>query len=423
MKLSLVCPHCSAELELDEIAPGTRFECPGCGGECVAPGADPPAPRMRRPLRIPARRDTAPPPVNVTVQTPRPPVLLTALLIVTAILVLVVVGCNLLGLFGAAHVAKQTAEALVATMPGAPAAKTLAAAPAAAGTVDDDAPLWSAEVSTDAMTDERSMLAMLREDDPPRGMFSKPAFLAVRFGGGLGISFAMAGVSALPDRVESQMRWDDAPAEDVPWRGGAAGFVCLRNGRELYNRLRASRKLRIRIDDVGGRRDAVFTLGGLDSALNKADPDRSIRTEADRLSKEQAGWMTKREDNGTVVLTKFGRDHWASVTECVSPIGLMVLLDSAGRIKHVCIHTRESVLAGGNWSTKIGANAGKLEPWREVAGMALYGGDPTDLVERLQRARTLVVDVHAGFDHAEIEWRLDGLADALAAARRGVADL
>ena len=428
MTLTLVCPHCSAELELDDIAPGTRFECPGCGGECIVPDADPPAPASRpRQLRIPARRDTAPPPV--VVQAPQRGIFATAfrgcgvLLVMAVILAIVVTGCNLLGLFGAAHVAKQTAEALAATMPGAPAAKTLAAAPAAAGTVGDDAPLWSAEVSTDAMTDERSMLAMLREDDPPRGIFSKPAFLAVRFGGGLGISFAMAGVSALPDRVESQMRWDDAPAEDIPWRGSAAGFICLRNGQELYNRLRTSRKLRIRIDDIGGRRDAVFTLGGLDSALNKADPDRSIRTKADRLSKEQAGWMTQRKDDGTVVLTKFGRDHWASVTEGVSPIGLMILLDTEGRIDHVCISTRESVLAGGNWFTKIGANAGKLEPWREVAGMAVYGGDRVDLVRRLERAHTLRVDVHAGLEHAEVEWRLDGLTDALAAARRGVADL
>ena len=280
MKLTLVCPHCSAELELDEIAPGTRFECPGCGGECVAPGAEPAAPRMRRQLRIPARRDTAPPPVNVTVQQQRQPVLLAAIrgcliiLAMAVILALVVTGCNLLGLFGAAHVAKQTAEAFAAARAG-----TSAATIAKTEKVED-APLWSAEVSTDPMTDARSMHALLREDDPPQGPFDKAAFLVVRFDDVLGISFAMTGVSALPDRVESQMRWDDAPAEDIPWRGGAAGFICLRNGRELYNRLRTSRKLRIRIDDIGGRRDAVFTLGGLDSALNKADPDRSIRTKA-----------------------------------------------------------------------------------------------------------------------------------------------
>ena len=114
MKLTLACPHCSAELELDEIAPGTRFECPGCGGECIAPGAEPAAPRMRRQLRIPARRDTAPAPVSVTVQAPQRGIFATAfrgcgvLLVMALILVVVIIGCNALVLGGGASAIGRT---------------------------------------------------------------------------------------------------------------------------------------------------------------------------------------------------------------------------------------------------------------------------------------------------------------------------
>lgn len=429
MKLTLVCPHCSAELELDEIAPGTHFECPGCGGECVAPGADPPAPRMRRQLRIPARRDAAPPPVNVTVQTPRPPILASAfrgcaiLLSMGVILVVAIAGCNLLGLFGAAHVAQQAAEALAAATPSAPGAKP------AAGTAKvapaDDVPLWSAEVRTDPMTDVRSIRATLRENDPPRGFLERPATLALELDERDGIRFGVFGVDAFSlGRFEAAVRWDDAPPETLPWTWSGGVGTCLRDGRELYDKLRASRRLLLRVPLPGKHRDAEFSLGGLADALNRADPGRAIRDKAERVQRESGAWKTSRDDDGTVTLAKRARDDWPGVAGRSHAI-LAIVLGADGAPGVVAIQTGETILAGGQWSTRIGASPAARETWRatDSGGCAYYGGDPVALVGRLQRARTLVVDVHAGFEHGEVEWRLDGLADALAAARRGVAEL
>lgn len=433
MTLTLVCPHCSAELELDDIAPGARFECPGCGGECIAPGADPPAPAPAprpRQLRIPARRDTAPPPVNVTVQTQRQPVLLAAirgcliLLAMAVILALIVTGCNLLGLLGAAHVAKQTAEALAAAMPGGRDAKPLAAATAAAGTADD-APLWSAEIHTDPMTDMRTVRATLRENNPPGTIFERPATLALELDERDGIRFGVFGVEAFSiGRFEADVRWDDAPAETLPWSWSGGVGTCLRDGRELFDKLRASRRLRLRVPIPGRNRDAEFSLGGLASALDRADPGRAIRNAAEQAHRTAFGWQTKREADGTVAVCKRARDAWAGVGG-ISPAILIVMLRADGAVGVVGIQAGATVIGDGRWDTKIGAFPARAEPWNASSsgGSAIYGGDAVDLVRRLERARTLRVDVHAGFDHAEVEWRLDGLSDALAAARGGVADL
>lgn len=414
MKLTLVCPHCSAELELEDIAPGARFECPGCGGECVAPGAPPAPAAPRRQLRIPARRDTAPPPVSVTVQASRPPVLLTALLLVTAILVLVVVGCHLFGVFAAAQVVKQTAEAFSA----ATIAKT--------ETVEaDDAPIWKAEVRTDTMTDARTLRATLRENNPPGTIFERPATLALELDERDGIRFGVFGVDAFSlGRFEAAVRWDDAPPETLPWTWSGGAGTCLRDGRELYDKLRASRRLLLRVPLPGKHRDAEFSLGGLADALNRADPGRAIRDKAERVQRESGAWKTSRDDDGTVTLAKRARDDWPGVAGRSHAI-LAIVLGADGAPGVVAIQTGETILAGGQWSTRIGASPAARETWRatDSGGCAYYGGDPVALVGRLQRARTLVVDVHAGFEHAEVEWRLDGLADALAAARRGVADL
>lgn len=423
MKLTLVCPHCSAELELDDIAPGTRFECPGCGGECIAPGAEPAAPRMRRQLRIPARRDTAPPPVNVTVQQQRQPVLLAAirgclvLLAMAVILALVVTGCNLLGLFGAAHVAKQTAEALAAATSSAAGAKPAAGAAKEAPAAD--VPLWTAEIRTDPMTDVRTIRATLRENNPPGTIFERPATLALELDERNGIYVGVFGVGTFSiGRAEADVRWDDAPAETLPWSWSGGVGTCLRDGRELFDKLRASRRLRLRVPIPGRNRDAEFSLGGLSAALDRADPGRTIRTAAKQSADELHDWRV----NGNILL-KPARDSWATSDGRTVPVVLSIHLDDSGRIKGVLILTGEELILDGRWLTKIGATPPEQLPWKALQGAAAFSGDSVDFVRRLERARTLRVDVHAGLGHAEVEWRLDGLSDALAAARRGVAEL
>lgn len=433
MKLTLVCPHCSAELELDDIAPGTRFECPGCGGECIAPGADPPAPASRpRQLRIPARRDTAPAPVAVTVQAPQRGIFATAfrgcgiLLVMAILLVVAIVGCNVLGLFGAATVAKKAAEALDAAAP-AVAATSPGAKPAehrSAGT-SADVPAWTAEVRTDPMTDVRTIRATLRENNPPGSIFERPATLALELDERDGIRVGVFGVDAFSiGRAEADVRWDDAPAETLPWSWSGGVGTCLRDGRELFDKLRVSRRLRLRVPIPGRNRDAEFSLGGLTAALDGADPGRAIRNAAEQAHRTAFGWQTKRDTDGTVAVCKRARDAWAAV-DGISPALLVVMLRADGSVGVVGIQTGSTVIGNGRWDTKIGAFPARAEPWNASAsgGSAVYGGDPVDLVRRLERARTLRVDVHAGLEHAEIEWRLDGLADALSAARRGVADL
>lgn len=429
MKLDFVCPRCGAELELDDIDPGTRFECPGCGGECIAPGAEPAAPRMRRQLRIPARRDAAPAPVSVTVQAPQRGIFATAfrgcavLLVMAVLLVVAIAGCNVLGLFGAAHVAQKAAEALDAATPAAaPGVKP--AEHRSAGT-SADVPVWTAEIRTDPMTDVRTVRATLRENNPPGSIFERPATLALELDERDGIRVGVFGVDAFSlGRFEAAVRWDDAPAETLPWSWSGGVGTCLRDGRELFDKLRASRRLRLRVPIPGRNRDAEFSLGGLTAALDGADPGRAIRNAAEQAHRTAFGWQTKRDTDGTVAVCKRARDAWASVGG-ISPAILVVMLRADGAVGVVGIQTGSTVIGNGRWDTKIGAFPARGEPWNASAsgGSAVYGGDPVDLVRRLERARTLRVDVHAGLENAEIEWRLDGLADALAAARRGVADL
>jgi hypothetical protein len=275
------------------------------------------------------------------------------------------------------------------------------------------------------MTDARTLRATLRENNPPGTIFERPATLALELDERDGIRVGVFGVDAFSlGRFEAVVRWDDAPPETLPWTWSGGVGTCLREGRELYDKLRASRRLRLRIPLPGKHRDAEFSLGGLADALNRADPGRAIRDKAERAEREAAAWQTSRDKDGAVMVARRARDAWTSARG-ISPALLLIRIRSDGSAGVICIDAGEPVLAGGRWRTRVGAEPAADELWKasDDGGLSYYGGNASELLRRLQRARTLVVDVHAGFDHAEVEWRLDGLADALAAARRGVADL
>lgn len=62
MKITATCPTCGAELELEDLAPGTAVECPACNHALTVP--EPPRARVR----IAARRPSAPSPSPVDVR-------------------------------------------------------------------------------------------------------------------------------------------------------------------------------------------------------------------------------------------------------------------------------------------------------------------------------------------------------------------
>ena len=118
MKLTATCPTCGAELELEDIAPGTAVECPACNHALTVP--DPPAARVAEPkkrLRLPSRQATASAaPVYIPVPAKPRGIIGGAfhgcgvLLVMALILVVVIIGCNALVLGGAASALKEARE-------------------------------------------------------------------------------------------------------------------------------------------------------------------------------------------------------------------------------------------------------------------------------------------------------------------------
>lgn len=119
MKLTLVCPHCSAELELEDIAPGTVIECPNCHGALAVPDA--PTAQLagqKKQLRLPRRPAAAPSsaPVYIPVPAKRRGIIGGAfhgcgvLLVMAIILAIVIIGCNALVIGGAASALKDAAD-------------------------------------------------------------------------------------------------------------------------------------------------------------------------------------------------------------------------------------------------------------------------------------------------------------------------
>lgn len=112
MKLNLVCPSCNAELEVEDIAPGTMIECPGCHHALTVPAA--PTAKLagqKKQLRLPSRTSSAAPssaPVYIPVPAKPRGIIGGAfhgcgvLFVMLLILIAVIVGCNLVVLGGAA---------------------------------------------------------------------------------------------------------------------------------------------------------------------------------------------------------------------------------------------------------------------------------------------------------------------------------
>ena len=116
MKITATCPTCGAELELEDLAPGTAVECPACNHALTVP--EPPAARVAEPkkrLRLPSRQSTAAAaPVYIPVPAKPRGIIGGAfhgcgvLLVMALILVVVIIGCNALVLGGAASAIERT---------------------------------------------------------------------------------------------------------------------------------------------------------------------------------------------------------------------------------------------------------------------------------------------------------------------------
>lgn len=65
MKITATCPTCGAELELEDLAPGTAVECPACAHALTVP--EPP----RAQVRVAAHRPSSPSPAPSRVTTQR----------------------------------------------------------------------------------------------------------------------------------------------------------------------------------------------------------------------------------------------------------------------------------------------------------------------------------------------------------------
>lgn len=118
MKLIATCPTCNAELEVEDIAPGTTIECPACNHALTIPAA--PAAKIvgqKKQLRLPSRSAAAAPssaPVYVPVPAKPRGIIGGAfhgcgvLFVMLLILIAVIVGCNLVVLGGAASAIEHT---------------------------------------------------------------------------------------------------------------------------------------------------------------------------------------------------------------------------------------------------------------------------------------------------------------------------
>lgn len=137
MKLTATCPTCGAELELEDIAPGTAVECPACNHALTVP--EPPAARVAEPkkrLRLPSRQAAASvAPVYIPVPAKPRGIIGGAfhgcgvLFVMLLILIAVIIGCNVAVLGGAASAIEHASAWRVDQKPGAAATSPAAAEP------------------------------------------------------------------------------------------------------------------------------------------------------------------------------------------------------------------------------------------------------------------------------------------------------
>ncbi|MBQ6102972.1 MAG: hypothetical protein IJL06_04800 [Kiritimatiellae bacterium] len=273
-------------------------------------------------------------------------------------------------------------------------------------------PEWSVEVKTDPITDAKTATVSTFESGDVDAI--ERAEIAVYVSrSGYGVFAVTPGILFL-DRTDAQMRFDDAPAETVPFAPAGRGtLMCLRRD-GIVPKLLASKRVVLRVANGGRQKTAIFDFSGFAAAwkdaLAKVGGDVVQAAAASAL--KRAGW----EVEGATATREAVDLAWSSGGG-VQPVVLGVTARAGGSagLALGCgapldtdLRDRTTIrfrLDGGEWSEGSFAVSGKL---------AVYPGDATAVVKKMAAARKLEVEFRPLLGKSFVsEFDLAGMAAAL----------
>lgn len=271
------------------------------------------------------------------------------------------------------------------------------------------------EVKTDPITDAKTATVSTFESGDVAALDRMEiGILITRAGYGLGVS--SPGL-LLMDKVDAQMRFDEAPAETVPWApAGAGGALCLRRD-EIVQKLLAAKRVVLRLPLSGGRqKTAVFDFSGFKAAWSDALSkvgDETMRAAAAAVL-ERAGWKV---DGATAL--RYARDMAWSATGGASPVIAAVIAkaDGTAGLSFVC-GVKVDAIAGQRVPIRLRLDDGEWSEARFVVGgdgdIVSYPGDATSVVKKLTAAKKMEAEITPLFGKAFVAtFDLSGTAAAL----------
>lgn len=278
-----------------------------------------------------------------------------------------------------------------------------------------DPPAWKVDVRSDPVDDSKS--ATVTAAETGGGDALERAEIGVLVGrSGYNVLVAAPGI-LLMDRVDAQMRFDDAPAETVPFAPAGGGMLmCLRRD-EIVPKLLAAKRVVVRFAHSGGRqKTAIFDFAGFRAAWDDALAKVGAETvqAAAAASLKRSGW----EVDGSTALRQARDLAWSS-TDGASPVavGVTAKEDGTAGLSVVC-GVKVDAVAGARVKLRLRLDGGEWSEADFVVGgdgdLAFYPGDATPVVRRMTSASKLEIEIKPLFGKPFVaEIRLDGLAAAL----------
>lgn len=282
-------------------------------------------------------------------------------------------------------------------------------------TVHAEPVAWRFSVNVDPITDEKSVIiGGTEENDDPS--VQEKAKLFVLFGSD-GFRLSAEDFGKIPyKRIEAQMRFDDKPAETVPWGPEESSLFCLRNGKEMMTNFLSAQRVVLRIPlEEYSQRTAVFNLTGFrtawSNAINQlgfsaADIKKNVEknttweksdSTAMRFSRDQS-WSPGRGATIAMLAISALQDGTAMLTLCPG-----VYIGAKGTTVKLPIR-----LDNGEWSK------GEFFVANDEGTMLIYVRDATPVIKKMISASILEAKVSPKVGTSFIaEFDLEGLGPLL----------
>lgn len=254
-----------------------------------------------------------------------------------------------------------------------------------------ESPAWTFKIDTDPISDEKSAIIHGSEENSEYG---EKVELSILVHSNSCMIFADIPEKVPYRRIEAPMRFDDNPAETIPWAPEDGMLFCLRNGGEMLSKFVNANRLVFRVPlEDHSQRTAIFNLSGFRSAWsNVVEQVFPSATDAEKLL--NASWQLKGDH-----ANQWSQDwSWSPAAgACSSVITVYAESDGSARLyisPGVCLGTKGNLvklpirLDDGVWSK------GDFIIVDDRGTMLCYAHNATPVIKKMLQASKLEAKIH-----------------------------